>query len=185
MLHTRNIPSWCLRNGCNLFVLCFFPLGPYSYLCLQPELLSPKLLTYRSVCWGGTSCISNNGSNEMHPLFFQPPSPSLVLCLPWCKDHPHGHPGLTPFTLSLLIQSSTKLCSIYFPGVSRIVLLLLSTTTADPGNHHLSPDCCKRSPPIHDAFCCLVPPQNVPFIATRLLLGKTQLGQRHLPGDKP
>lgn len=79
MLHTRNIPSWCLRNGCNLFVLrVFFPLGPYSYLCLQPERLSPKLLTYRSVCRGGphafpttgqTKCILYLSNHPLHLLF--------------------------------------------------------------------------------------------------------------------
>lgn len=184
MLHTRNIPCWCLRNGCNLFVLCVFSTWS-SQLSLSPARASFTQASDFQICLSGwPSCSSNNGSNEMHPLSFQPPSPPLVLRLIWCKDHPHGHPGLTRFTVSLLTQSSIKLCSIYFPGVSRILLLLLSTATAEPSNHHLSPDCCKGSP-VRDAFCCLVPPQSVPFTATRLLLGKTQLGQRPLPGDKP
>lgn len=67
---------------CEMEVIClyyvFFPLGPYSYLCLQPELLSPKLLTYRSACRAGphafpttgqTKCILYLSNYPLHLLF--------------------------------------------------------------------------------------------------------------------
>ena len=132
-------------------IVCF-PLGPSIYFYLQPWLLSLKLLTYRSICMRVSHMLS-----ELHELgelmngICLPHHPPHLLCsLPLLgEDHQH-HPLSS---LSLLIRSSTKLCSFDFPKVSRIPLFFASPPPLlIQVPHHLSPDCCRSFLPIRAAF---------------------------------
>lgn len=146
---------------CEMNIIClyffFFSLGPYRYLCLQPWLLSSRLLTCRSICLDVPHAFQTTRVKRNASLSCQPPSPPLVLRLTWWEDHTHGHPGYvttwSPFPPSPFSFSPA-------PSSARFIL---QTSLESPASFPLHYRC-RRRPRLPSTDCRSRPPVHPPSL---------------------